>query len=103
MYKQQNGNRAALSVPISAIQRGADGAPLLWLVDPQTQAERGCGETGAVRRRPRAGAVGAARRRLGMIAGGHLLREGQLVAPVDRDNRPVLPAHRQALARASAE
>ena len=27
-----------------------------------------------------------------VAAGGHLLREGQLVAPVDRDNRPVLAA-----------
>ena len=27
-----------------------------------------------------------------IAAGGHLLREGQLVAPVDRDNRPVLPS-----------
>ena len=25
-----------------------------------------------------------------VAAGGHLLREGQLVSPVDRDNRPVL-------------
>ena len=27
-----------------------------------------------------------------VAAGGHLLREGELVAPVDRDNRPVLAA-----------
>jgi len=27
-----------------------------------------------------------------VVAGGHLLREGQLAEPVDRENRPVLPA-----------
>jgi multidrug efflux system membrane fusion protein len=26
-----------------------------------------------------------------VVAGGHLLREGQRVEPVDRQNRPVLP------------
>ena len=27
-----------------------------------------------------------------VAAGGHLLREGQVVAPVDRNNRPLKPA-----------
>jgi multidrug efflux system membrane fusion protein len=33
-----------------------------------------------------------------VAAGGHLLRDGQLVAPVDRDNRPVLAPSRNATA-----
>jgi multidrug efflux system membrane fusion protein len=36
-----------------------------------------------------AGAVGRARQRLDCLGRRHLLREGQSVAPVDRDNRPV--------------
>jgi len=34
-----------------------------------------------------------------VAAGGHLLREGQKVAPVDRDNRPVVIAAPPAAAR----
>ena len=94
VYIAQVGERAALRVPLSAVQRSADGKPAsLWVVDPATQRVRlvpvqlGAYAEGSV---PLRGGVTADA--WVVAAGGHLLREGQLVAPVDRDNRPVLDA-----------
>lgn len=92
VYFQESGERAALAVPLSAVQRGADGkSTSLWVVDPAS---------GRIRLVPvRLGRYaedvvpvlsGVAANAWVVAAGGHLLREGQLVAPVDRDNRPVL-------------
>ncbi len=83
-------SRATLQVPLAAIQRGDKGGTSVWVVDPGTRK------------------LHAAPVRLGtygedsvpvlsglsagdwvVVAGGHLLREGEQVAPVDRDNRPV--------------
>ncbi|GAB3350336.1 efflux RND transporter periplasmic adaptor subunit [Lysobacter tyrosinilyticus] len=90
VYVQDNGARAALTVPLSAIQRDARSGAALWVVDPATaklhltSVQLGpFGETSAPVLsgvKPDAWIV---------AAGGHLLREGQLVAPVDRENRPV--------------
>lgn len=93
VYVQQNGNRAALSVPLSAIQRGAAGATALWVVDPKTRKLK----TQPVKLGPytedRVPVLsGVSPDAWVVVAGGHLLREGQLVEPVDRQNRPVLPA-----------
>ncbi|HZF97820.1 MAG TPA: efflux RND transporter periplasmic adaptor subunit, partial [Pseudoxanthomonas sp.] len=89
VYVQDTGARAALSVPLSAVQRGAGGATAVWVVDAG----------GKVRSQPvRLGAFGedsvpvlsGLRQDQWVVAsGGHLLREGQAVSPVDRDNRPV--------------
>lgn len=83
---------AALAVPLGAVQRGADGQAAVFVVDPKT---------GVARLRPVAtGAFGTdsvpvlrgiAASDWIVAAGGHLLRDGQKVAPVDRDNRPVRP------------
>ena len=78
-------------MPLSAVQRGADGTSTsLWVVDPKS---------GRVRLVPvRLGRYaedvvpvlgGVAADAWVVAAGGHLLREGQKVSPVDRDNRPV--------------
>jgi multidrug efflux system membrane fusion protein len=90
VYVQDNGARAALTVPLSAIQRDAANRPALWVIDPATSklhltsVQLGpFGETAAPVLsgvKPDAWIV---------AAGGHLLREGQLVSPVDRENRPV--------------
>ena len=90
VYVQEDGVRAALTIPLSAIQRGAGNATALWVVDPATRKLHltpvrlgAFGETTAPVLsgvKPDAWIV---------AAGGHLLREGQRVAPVDRDNRPV--------------
>ncbi|HEY5972916.1 MAG TPA: efflux RND transporter periplasmic adaptor subunit [Pseudoxanthomonas sp.] len=90
VYVQENGTAAALSVPLSAIQRGAKGATAVWVVDPQSGKVKSqpvqlgrYGETDV----PVLGGLKAGDWVVG--AGGHLLREGQPVTPVDRDNRPV--------------
>jgi len=90
VYVQDTDTRAALSVPLSAVQRGVGGATAVWVVDPAN---------GAVRSRPvQLGRFGEdSVPVLGglkpgdwvVAAGGHLLREGQPVIPVDRDNTPV--------------
>lgn len=92
VYMQAGGETAALSVPLSAVQRGADGkSTSLWVVDPKSQRVHlapvriGAYAENVV---PVLGGVDATA--WVVAAGGHLLREGQLVAPVDRDNRPVL-------------
>ncbi len=78
-----------LRLPLAAVQRGDNGAGSVWLVDAG----------GVVHQRPvRLGGYGADSVpvlegvRAGdwiVAAGGHLLREGEQVAPVDRRNRPV--------------
>jgi multidrug efflux system membrane fusion protein len=80
----------ALRLPLSALQRAVDGSTAVWVVDPNTNA---------LKRVPvRVGPFGAdsvpvlSGVRAGdrvIAAGGHLLREGQVVTPVDRDNRPL--------------
>lgn len=84
-----NGVDAGLSVPLSALQRSGQ-APAVFVVDTKTST---------LKLQPvRIGAYGEDRVpvRSGLnandwvvAAGGHLLRAGQKVVPVDRDNRPV--------------
>jgi multidrug efflux system membrane fusion protein len=81
---------ATLRVPLAAVQRGPSGATALWVVDPATRklhltpVQLGAfGEDSVPVLR------GVAVNAWIVAAGGHLLREGQLVTPVDRDNRPV--------------
>ncbi|MDH7452957.1 efflux RND transporter periplasmic adaptor subunit [Luteimonas composti] len=93
VFVARNGERAALSVPLSALQPGPGGGHAVWVVAPGT---------GALRLVPvQAGTPGQARVPVlsglspedwVVSAGGHLLREGLVVAPVDRDNRPVVVA-----------
>jgi len=80
----------ALSVPLAAVQRDARGATAVWVVEPAhnrlhlTPVRLGAWDEDRV--------PVLAGLRAGdwvVAAGGHLLREGQPVAPVDRDNRPV--------------
>lgn len=84
------GDAAELRVPLAAIQPGDDGQAAVWVVDPATRTLRrtqvDAGDYGAETVPVRAGLAADA---LVVAAGGHLLREGQHVAPVDRDNRPV--------------
>ena len=100
VYMQQSGERAALRVPLSAVQRDAEGKPAsLWVVDPASRRVRlapvrlGAYAEGTV------SLLGGVDANAWIVAaGGHLLRDGQLVAPVDRDNRPVLAPSRNATA-----
>nr|WP_159017086.1 efflux RND transporter periplasmic adaptor subunit [Lysobacter profundi] len=88
-----------LAIPLSALQRGAHGAFAVWIVDPSTRTARltpvriGAIGSDSV---PVLGGLSAGQ--WIVAAGGHLLREGQPVAPVDRDNRPVVMAATPAMA-----
>lgn len=91
VYVQDTGAAAALSLPLSAIQRGAGNAAAVWVVDPHTGTVKSqpvqlgrYGETDV----PVLGGLNAGDWVVG--AGGHLLRQGQAVTPVDRENRPML-------------
>lgn len=88
VFLQPRGDgKPSFSLPLAAIQRGGNGAASVWVV----------GADGRLRSRPVSiGAFGSdsvpvlAGLRADdwvVIAGGHLLREGQAVAPVDRENR----------------
>ncbi|MBD9434909.1 efflux RND transporter periplasmic adaptor subunit [Pseudoxanthomonas sp. PXM03] len=90
VYVQENGSKAALKLPLSAIQRGGEGRTTVWIVDPATGKVRAqavqlgrYGEASV----PVLGGVKASD--WVVAAGGHLLREGQTVVPVDRNNRPL--------------
>lgn len=86
------GSVGALSVPMTAVQAGTNGAAAVWVVDPKAPRVR--------RARVRIGPYGAetvpilSGLKAGewiVVAGGHLLQEGQPVTPVDRENRPIKP------------
>lgn len=93
MAMQRSGNRAALSVPLSAIQRGADGTTALWVVDPATRKLKSLPVKLGAYAEDRAPVLSPLPADAWIVAaGGHLLREGQAVTPVDRQNRPVFGA-----------
>ena len=93
VYVQESGTKAALKLPLSAIQRGDDGRTTVWVVDPASSKVRAqavqLGPYGDASV-PVLGGVKASDWVVG--AGGHLLREGQVVTPVDRSNRPLKPS-----------
>lgn len=95
VYVQRNGEQAALSVPLSALQRGANGTSAVWVVDPATRMLKSVpvklGTLGDTRAPVLSGLDADD---WVVAAGGHLLREGQEVAPVDRQNKPVAPKPR---------
>jgi multidrug efflux system membrane fusion protein len=81
---------AALAVPLAAVQPGPGGGKALWVVDPATRRVR----LAPVRLGPYAEdsvpvLAGVSAGDWVVAAGGHLLRAGEVVAPVDRDDRPV--------------
>ena len=93
VYVQQPGERAALRVPLPALQRDAAGGSAVWVVDPATHALRSVPVTlGAYGETHVPVLSGLSAADWVVAAGGHLLRQGQVVAPVDRQNRPVTPA-----------
>ena len=91
VYVQETGAKAALKLPLSAIQRGPGGRTTVWVVDPAsgkvaakpvTLGPYGDTEVPVI--------SGLSASDWVVAGGGHLLREGQAVTAVDRDNRPVL-------------
>ncbi len=96
------GRHGTLQLPLGALQRGANGAASVWVVDPANSTLKAAAvTTGAYGSEtvPVLSGVGAAD--WVVAAGGHLLRAGQPVIAVDRQNRPVLkPATPAAAAKA---
>ena len=85
------GGTVPLSVPLAAVQRGEDGGASVW-VYRDGRAHAVSVETGdyGAERVPVTSGLDAGD--LVVVAGGHLLREGQEVGAVDRQNRPIAPA-----------
>ena len=82
----------ALSVPIAALQR-ENGKASVFVVDAKTStAKLRTVQTGAFGEDRVPVKSGLRADEWVVAAGGHLLRDGQKVQPVDRDNRPVLKA-----------
>ena len=82
----------ALRLPLSALHRGDKGQAVVWTVDPKVNKARRV----PVRIGPYAAdgvaiLSGLKPTEWVVMAGGHLLHDGQPVLPVDRTNRPISP------------
>ena len=90
VHVDTNGDREGLSVPLSALQRVGEDAVAVFVVDPATSTLKlQPVQVGAYGNEHVPVTGGLDRQAWVVAAGGHLLREGQKVQPVDRDNRPV--------------
>jgi multidrug efflux system membrane fusion protein len=84
-------HHSTLSVPLAAVQRDAHGTTAVWVVDPTNQRLHLTPVRLGAWDEDRVPVLSGLRASDWIVAaGGHLLREGQTVAPVDRDNRPVV-------------
>lgn len=82
----------ALRLPLSALQRGDKGQTVVWTVDPKVnKARRAPVRIGPYAADGVAVLSGLKPTEWVVMAGGHLLHEGQAVLPVDRTNRPIRP------------
>lgn len=82
----------ALRLPLSALQRGDKGQTVVWTVDPKVnKARRAPVRIGPYAADGVAVLSGLKPTEWVVMAGGHLLYEGQAVLPVDRTNRPIRP------------
>ena len=90
VHVDTNGDREGLSVPLSALQRVGEDAVAVFVVDPATSTLKLQPVQVGAYGNERVPVTGGLDRQAWLVAaGGHLLREGQKVQPVDRDNRPV--------------
>lgn len=81
---------AALRLPLSAVHRGDRNTTVVWVVDPKTpKVRRVPVSVGPYAADGVAVLSGLKPTDWVVVAGGHLLYEGQMVLPVDRTNRPV--------------
>ncbi len=83
--------RGALQVPLTALQRGEDGRPHVWVVDPARSLLKAVAvRTGAVSGERIEVVAGLGRTDWVVVGDGAQLRAGQRVTAVDAQNRPVL-------------
>lgn len=86
----RDGAATTLRLPMSALQRDAKGGTAVWVVDAKTQALHLVPvRVGPLGQDAVPVLSGVRATDWVVAAGGHLLREGQVIAPVDRENRPV--------------
>jgi multidrug efflux system membrane fusion protein len=79
-----------LPITLSALQRGGHGGSAVWVLDPRTRTlHLAPVRIGALGSDTVPVLSGVTATQWIVSAGGHLLREGEHVAPVDKDNRPV--------------
>ena len=84
------GAPASLHLPLSALQRDDRGATAVWVVDAASRkAHRLPVSVGPYAADGVAVLSGLRSDAWVVLAGGHLLREGETVLPVDRTNRPI--------------
>jgi len=82
----------ALRLPLSALHRGDKGQAVVWTVDPKVnKARRVPVRIGPYAADGVAVLSGLKPTEWVVMAGGHLLHDGQPVLPVDRTNRPISP------------
>lgn len=80
----------ALRLPLSALHRGDKGQAVIWTVDPKVnRARRVPVRIGPYAADGVAVLSGLKPTEWVVMAGGHLLHDGQPVLPVDRTNRPI--------------
>jgi multidrug efflux system membrane fusion protein len=95
VYIPRAGDVGAIRIPLTALHRGRRGEPVVWVIDAvRSGAKPAKARRVAVRTGPFAADGVAVLSGLKpsdwvVLAGGHLLHEGQTVLPVDRSNRPV--------------
>ena len=79
----------SLRVPLAAVQRGDNGGGSLWVVDDAGKVRQRAVKLGAYGEDTVPVLSGLHANEWVVAGGGHLLREGEQVNPVDRRNRPV--------------
>lgn len=84
------GQSGGLTVPLSAVQRDAEGRTMVWVADPKSQRARSVLVVAGSYSADSVPIVsGLKPTDWVVVAGGHLLHADQAVLPVDRNNRPI--------------
>ena len=84
------GQSGGLTVPLSAVQRDAEGRTMVWVADPKSQRARPVLVVAGSYSADSVPIVsGLKPTDWVVVAGGHLLHADQAVLPVDRNNRPI--------------
>jgi multidrug efflux system membrane fusion protein len=91
VYIPAGGEVAAMRLPLSALHRGDGDRTIVWVADPKAgKVRRVPVKTGPYAADGAAVLAGLKPADWVVMAGGHLLHEGQDVVPVDRSNRPIV-------------
>ncbi|MFZ5637550.1 MAG: efflux RND transporter periplasmic adaptor subunit [Pseudomonadota bacterium] len=90
VYIPTGSDGGAMRLPLSALHRGESGRTVVWVADPKAgKARRVPVRIGPYAADGAAVLDGLKASDWVVMAGGHLLHEGQDVIPVDRSNRPI--------------